>query len=104
MPVKPDSRFAALPTLTVTAPDGTRRQVIGLPLRRPPAAEEPVRHRLVQGELIDALARRYYGDEGLWWRILDANPAVYPLDFEPGELLAVPLPGPATRATRARKF
>jgi len=103
MPVKPDSRFAQLPVIQVTAPDGSTRQVIALRLASPPVGATTV-YRLTQGEAIDLLARRFYGDEGLWWRILDANPVLYPLDLQGGDVLNVPAPGPATRVTRTRSF
>lgn len=107
MPVKPDSRFAGRPVFQVRAPDGSLRTVIGLGLgtaQTVPATEETVVHRVLQGETIDAIARRYYGDEALWPQILDANPLVFPLDIRPGDLLRIPAPGPATRILRTRKF
>ncbi|HEX8073051.1 MAG TPA: hypothetical protein VF546_24100 [Pyrinomonadaceae bacterium] len=104
MPVKPDSRFAKLPVLRVRAPDGTVRAVVALRLvpDTPPGAR--ARHRVGAGEELDQLARRFYGNERLWWRILDANPVVYPLDIKPGDELTLPPAGAATRTTRARKF
>ncbi|MEU6232939.1 tail protein X [Kitasatospora sp. NPDC047058] len=87
----------------MTAPDGSSRLVVALRLTRPPSG--PVRpHRLAEGEGVDLLARRFYGAEGLWWRILDANPAVYPLDLRASDVLDMPDQGPATRTTRAREF
>jgi hypothetical protein len=103
MPVSPDSRFASLPVLQVVAPDGGTRNVVALRLQRP-VLESPTRHRVVQGEGLDLVALRLLGSEGLWWRILDANPLVYPLDIQPGAVLAIPQPGPATQITRARSF
>jgi hypothetical protein len=104
VPIAPDSRFAALPTLSVVAPDGGERQVIALRLQVPEIPVLPTRHRVTGDEPLDLLARRLLGDEGLWWRILDANPLVYPLDLAPGDLLSLPGPAPATRVTRARSF
>lgn len=103
MPVKSDSRFAALPLVASVAPDGSVRHVVALRLRRPPL-DVGARHRVRQGEAIDLLARQLLGDERLWWRILDANPVVYPLDLPPGTTVDVPEPGPAARVTRARTF
>ncbi|MGK7890127.1 MAG: hypothetical protein AB4042_12400 [Leptolyngbyaceae cyanobacterium] len=104
MPVKPDSRYANLPILKTTAPDGTTRQAFALRLRKQQTTRHATRHQVIQGEGIDLLAQRLYGDERLWWRILDANPIVYPLDIQPGDVLNLPAPGPATRITRARRF
>ncbi len=104
MPVKPESRFADLPVHQVQAPDGTTRQVIALRLQRPILESDRAQHRVTQGETVDLLAQRFYGSDTLWWRILDANPVVYPLDVAPGDDLEVPASGPATRVTRARRF
>ena len=49
----------------------------------PGAMGERSRHRLAADETLDLLARQVYGDEGLWWRILDANPLVWHL-FDAG--------------------
>ena len=103
MPVSSNSRFAGLPVLEVTAPDGSRRHVLGLLLQGTVAAGGRT-HQVRQGESIDLIAARALGDEQLWWRVLDVNPAQYPLDLAPGELLGLPDPGPATRASRARTF
>jgi phage tail protein X len=103
MPIPQSSRFAGLPILEVTAPDGSRRRVLGL---RPQATGEAgaATHRVRQGDAIDLIARRQLGDEGLWWRVLDVNPPRYPLDLTPGEHLRLPDPARATRANRARSF
>lgn len=103
MPITQSSRFAGLPVLEVTAPDGSRRDVLGLRLRATGAAG-PQTHRVRQGDAIDLVARRRLGDEQLWWRVLDVNPLRYPLDLSPGEQLRLPDPGQATRASRARSF
>lgn len=104
MPVKPDSRFASLPVFEAVAPDGSRRHVIGMLIGKFPAPATAEQYRVVQGECVDLVARRLFGAEGLWWRLLDANPLIYPLDIEPGAQLSLPEPGQATRITRARRF
>jgi hypothetical protein len=103
MPAAPGSRLAGLPVLAVRAPDGTIRHVVALRLTGTQPAAERV-HRVVRGEGIDLIARRELGDEGLWWRVLDANPVRYPLDLPAGEVLRLPAPEQATRANRARSF
>ena len=104
MPVAPDSRFAELPMLRVRAPDGSVREVIGLRLRRPEPGPPVAQHLVTEGEVVDLISRIYFGSDGLWWRLLDANPLRYPLDLHAGEVLAVPAPSEATRVTRARRF
>lgn len=103
MPVKLDSPYARLPILRVETPSGSMTDVVSLRLL-PSDTQIAGRHRVIAGEAVDSIARAAYGDERLWWRILDANPLVYPLDVQPGDVLDMPSPGPATRVTRARRF
>jgi nucleoid-associated protein YgaU len=103
MPAAQGSPFAGLPLLEAVVTGGERRHVLGLRLR-PVDAPGPTRHVVQQGEGLDLIARTHLGDEGLWWRVLDANPLRYPLDLAPGEVLRLPAPGRVTRANRARSF
>lgn len=43
------------------------------PVGRPVGAVE---HTVRPGDRLDALARHYYDDGRLWWRIVDANPGL----------------------------
>jgi hypothetical protein len=103
MPPAPGSRFDGLPVLSAVAPDGSTRLVVALRLRRP-ELPSVARHRVIQGEAVDLLARRFYRDEDLWWRILDANPRFHPLDIAAGMVLEIPGSGEAARVSRARSF
>lgn len=54
-----------------------------------------IEHRIQAGDRLDLLARHYYNDDRLWWRIVDANPeVVYPgeimLDEHQGESILIP--------------
>jgi hypothetical protein len=57
-------------------------------------------HTLVGGETLEQLAALYYGRADLWWRIADANPGRFPLDWQAGEILAIPPIRMATRTPR----
>lgn len=35
-----------------------------------------IEHEVQAGDRLDQLARHYYNDDRLWWRIVDANPDV----------------------------
>ena len=104
MPVAPDSRYANLPLLAVTAADGSQRNVIELRLQSQVTDVQTAAYRARAGDTVDSLARKSYGDEHLWWKILDANPVVYPLDLKSGDVLELPRLGTATTITRARRF
>jgi nucleoid-associated protein YgaU len=34
-------------------------------------------HTVQAGDRLDRLARHYYNDDRLWWRIVDANPEIF---------------------------
>lgn len=35
-----------------------------------------IEHTVQQGDRLDLLAKHYYNDDRLWWRIVDANPEI----------------------------
>ncbi len=41
--------------------------------------------------MLDGLAYKYYGDAGLWWSMIDANPSFESeIEIEYGTVLAIP--------------
>jgi nucleoid-associated protein YgaU len=48
-----------------------------------------VEHTVRAGDRLDLLARHYYNDDRLWWRIVDANPEI----LFGGDLLAEEMEG-----------
>ena len=66
----------------------------------PPTYPDALQHTLVGNETLDLLAKKYYGREDLWWRIADANPGRFALDWQPGETIAIPPIRVATRMPR----
>jgi len=104
MPLTADSRYANLPLIAVTAADGSQRNVVELRLQSQVTDVQTTPYSVRRGDAVDFLARKFYGDEHLWWRILDANPNVYPLDIKSGDALQIPSAGGATTVTRARGF
>jgi hypothetical protein len=93
MPVSLYSRYFGLQTVVIQG----RASLAQRPI--PPIVDYPdsLVHALKAGETLDQLAFRYYGREDLWWRIADANPAKFPLDWAPGDLLTIPPLRVATR-------
>ena len=61
---------------------------------------DSIEHMLIGNETLDQLAARYYGREDLWWRIADANPGRFPLDWGAGDTLTIPPVRVATRTPR----
>jgi len=46
----------------------------GLRAREIGPASGVIEHEVLQTDRLDHLARHYYNDDRLWWRIVDANP------------------------------
>lgn len=94
----PTSRYAGLPALTVTMPDGSTR-VMSAPRTAPagPGSQAGAQSGVQQvpagpgGERLDLLAGRLVGDTTQWWRIADANPYADATALErPGGVIALP--------------
>ncbi len=48
-------------------------------------------YTVVQGDTIDGIAYKQYGNAQLYWAIMDANPQYQSeLDIKPGDLLTIP--------------
>ena len=61
-------------------------------VRFTPPTSEQTRHAVRQGERLDHVAHRYYRDSERFWRICDANGAMWPPDLvsEPGRTISIP--------------
>ncbi len=103
MPVDITSRYWALQSYEAPGEAGPSA---ALPIRpnAEVAKDDLVNHRLTGVESIEYLAWRYYDRSAAWWRIADANPLAFPLDYRPGATVGVP-PGRAVgRVVRTRSF
>ncbi|GLZ48204.1 hypothetical protein Acsp06_43890 [Actinomycetospora sp. NBRC 106375] len=95
-------RYAGLDTGVASVPlasGGSRevRYVRRRPLPPPDSLVVLARHRVLDGDRLDLIAARYYGDPTASWRIAEANTA-----FDPdaltgpdavGSVLVIPVPG-----------
>jgi nucleoid-associated protein YgaU len=61
--------FAAAPEAAAPFP--------GVQPRAITSAVPVLEHTVQAGDRLDRLARHYYDDDRLWWRIADANPQVF---------------------------
>ena len=96
----PTSRYFGLDTgeLTVVDASGDPRVLVYVRRRFVPPVPPSgtlVSHGVAQGERLDHLAARYFGDPTQFWRICDANGALRPEELveEPGRRVDIPLPG-----------
>jgi nucleoid-associated protein YgaU len=90
------SRYYKTETVEVDGKRSLAQRLTGTPKTFP----DQIEHTLVGDETLEALAARYYGREAFWWRIADANPNTFPLDWKPGDKLVIPPLRAATRTPR----
>ena len=91
----PNSRYYAVPTTTMTLPDG--RMLTYLTRRFVPQPERfslLKQHAVVQNDRLDSLAAHYFNDPVQFWRLCDANRALRPDELIEtiGRLLRITLP------------
>jgi nucleoid-associated protein YgaU len=86
----PGSRYAATEVVELTGPDGVRRR--SLAARRIARTPGVLEYVVLDGERLDTLAARFYGDPRKYWLILDANPEeLDPLALlRPGRRIQIP--------------
>ncbi|MET9119955.1 tail protein X [Streptomyces sp. NPDC004528] len=73
--ISSNSRYADLTPVIVTGSDGKTRNVI--PPEGPMVVSATVTEYIWrEGDRVDLVAYRNYGDAALWWRIADVNPQI----------------------------
>ena len=91
----PNSRYAHVPEVTTTLPDGTVVTYLARRILPAPERYVPLEYRRLDGaQRPDALAADTYGDPYLWWRIVDASGEADPAELtdQAGRLVMIPLP------------
>lgn len=71
----------------------------GVQAREIGPASGVVEHIVKAGDRLDLLARHYYSDDRLWWRIVDANPRI----LYGGHVLRAEMEGAIILIPRARE-
>jgi hypothetical protein len=71
---------------------GDNRVIRYKKIRYIPDTEPRLGHRVAQWERLDHIAQRYFRNPERFWRICDANRAMYPGDLvaEPGRKIVIP--------------
>ena len=84
------SRYARVGELEIT--DRKGRTIRYKNVRFIPVVEARLGHTVTQSERLDHIAQRFYNDPERFWRICDANLALWPDDLiaEPGETILIP--------------
>jgi len=90
-----NSRYYGLEAKTFETPDG--RMIVHLERRFVPPEENfslLQEHSVVEGDRLDNLSAKYFGDPEMFWRICDANSAMHPdeLTESVGRKLRITLP------------
>ena len=90
MSVSARSRYARLAPMQAPDADGVAHTA--LPIRRHegvPASSARYAHLVTGAESLEYLAWRYQGSSEAWWRLADANPLRFPLEWRPGDKLDI---------------
>ncbi len=87
----PGSRYAKAPTAVFVDRDGRGRPYVLLrPI--PPPAPTRQRHEMGDGERLDHVAARAFGDPEQFWRLCDVNTELRPNDLQVvGRRITIPL-------------
>ena len=93
----PHSRYAKIPTASLTDPSGRqiayiRRRFLPQPGDLPTLAQLTI----VENDRLDLITSRALGDPEQFWRVCDASGALNPPDLTavPGRTVTVPIPQP----------
>ena len=91
----PTSRYHSIETATLVLPNGT--EIVYLRRRFLPSSDRFTllqEHVVTQGDRLDNITARYFGDPLQFWRVCDANDAMNPPDLtaEIGRRLRITLP------------
>jgi hypothetical protein len=92
-----DSRYYGSKTLTYITGDGQTIQYLArriVPQPGPPNFATIAQHTVRQGDRLDLIAAKYFGDPIIFWLICDANGAIEPekLVKTPGTILNITTP------------
>jgi hypothetical protein len=75
----PTSRYNKAPLASLTMPDGTEVTYLRRRFVPPPENFALLQyHTVTEGERLDHIAAKYFGDPEQFWRLCDANGAVRP--------------------------
>lgn len=92
MAIYKNSRF----TNTYVYSDELNRDIVHLGIINEPKfqpSQDDLQIEIIQGDRLDLMAKRFYGDEALDWVILEANPQLSnPFDVRYGDIIRVPMP------------
>jgi hypothetical protein len=105
MPVGLRSRYAGL--AVEQAPDASGELRALIPIRRHEGVDTTAgryRHVVTGAETVEYLAWRYQGSSDEWWRVADANPLRFPLDWRTGETVLVAGQATPGLVLRDRRF
>jgi hypothetical protein len=87
------SRYERVGEAAFTRPDGRTVTYKRLRIPLPDAPAQQIAE-VGEGERLDLIAHRFYGDPEQYWRICDGNRALHPAELElTGRRLTIPLAG-----------
>jgi nucleoid-associated protein YgaU len=102
-----DSRYYGATTLTYATPTGESIAYLARRIVPQPGAPNfatVAQHTVRQGDRLDLIAAKYFGNPLIFWLICDANGAIDPNDLvsTPGRVLSITTPHGVPGAPNAR--
>ena len=94
-PFAATSRYYGIPTATLTAPDGSTIAFVRRRFVPPPETYALLfNYTVVDGDRLDNISAKFFGDSEQFWRIADANNVLDPdeLTATPGKQISITLP------------
>jgi hypothetical protein len=105
MPLQPTSRYQGLPAFSAADAKGMVHPTVAIRLVPAPAVGAAIYQRpITRGDTVESLAAQYYAISDWWWRIADVNAPIFPLDFQPGDIVGIPSVADAGLVVRSRRF
>jgi hypothetical protein len=104
MPVSSDSRYFGLTVFDALDSEGKSHPSIAMRLEPTEQSSVIYQHTVAALETLEYLAWRCYHSSEDWWRIADANPPIFPLDWRPGSVVNLPVSTEPGSLDRTRRF
>jgi hypothetical protein len=103
MSVSSGSRYSSLPIYD--APDVAGEEHPTIAIRPAPPVTSGTYQRTVAAlDTLESLSWACYNSSTSWWKIADANPPIFPLDWRPGDAVAIPFNPNSGLIQRTRRF
>jgi hypothetical protein len=104
MAVAPGSRYDSLAIFDVADAQGEVHATVAIRPNPTTAPAATYQRTVAVVDTLESLAWSCYHSSQAWWRIADANPRVFPLDWRPADVVVIPVLSTSGLVQRTRRF